>query len=193
MDRGFDFALPYVANRQGKPTVNGIAMFDGTRMTGKLASEESKVYMLLLGQKKDNLRLTLKAVDRERDDGYSFVTVDVGRIRRKLKVAVSGDGQVSVKLNLKLRVTVIEDPSNRLYRMDVVRRLERFLSEQLTDRSRRVVGKMQKARHDGFGIARTLMARHPKAWKGMEWKEEYPHIAFDTSVSVRIANTGITR
>jgi hypothetical protein len=57
LDRGFDFALPYLINNKGMPTVNGIAMFSGTKMTGKLDRDQSRVYLLLAGSKNKDAKL----------------------------------------------------------------------------------------------------------------------------------------
>ncbi|OBZ17626.1 Ger(x)C family spore germination protein [Bacillus sp. FJAT-26390] len=192
LDRGFDFALPYLINHKGMPTVSGIAMFSGTKMTGKLDRDEARVYLLLSGSKNKNARLTLKSVDLNNTNSYNYVTFEVKKLTRKLKVIVSDKQQIRVKLDLKLRVSILEDPSDHLYKMSVMHDLERFLSEQMRDESIAIIQKMQLAKHDGFGIARRLMSFHPELWKQIDWKKEYPQIPFDTSVSLQIVNTGIT-
>ncbi|QJD85442.1 Ger(x)C family spore germination protein [Cohnella herbarum] len=193
LDRGYDFSLPYLLIREGMPTVDGIALFSGIKMTETLDLDESRIYLLLTGLKNKNLRLTLKSVDREKTNSYNYVTIDVKKLKRKLKVSVSGEGDISVNLNLKLRVAVVEDPSNHLYKMRVMHELEKFLSGQLTEEARTVVRTMQRSEHDGLGIARRLMSYHPKIWKKLDWEEAYPRIMFNTNVSVQIVNTGITQ
>ncbi|BBI36376.1 Ger(x)C family spore germination protein [Cohnella abietis] len=193
LDRGFDFSLPYLIIREGVPTVSGIALFDGIKMTETLNLDESKLYMLLSNMKNKTATITKKSVDKNRTDSYDYVTIDVRKLKRKFKVTVSDNQEIKVKLQLKLRVSVVEDPSNHLYHMSVMHKLEKLLSEQLTDEAKAIVQKMQRAGHDGFGIARRLMAYHPKLWKQIDWKKEYPEVQFDTRVLVEIANTGITQ
>jgi len=193
LDRGFDFSLPYLTIREGMPTADGIALFNGVRMTGRLDTDRSKMYLLLSGTKNKNLRLTIKVQNDKRDVGYDYVTVQVKKSKRSLKIAVTNDGRIRAKLRLKLRATVVEDPSNHLYRREVMQELERALSKQMTKEADSVVETMQSARHDGFGIARRLMSFHPNVWRKLEWKETYPSIPFDTKVSLEIINTGIIR
>ncbi|WP_391575148.1 Ger(x)C family spore germination C-terminal domain-containing protein, partial [Cohnella sp.] len=111
LDRGFDFSLPYLKLKDGVPKVEGIALFNGVHMTGKLNLDRSKVYMLLAGEKSKNLRLTLKIQDDDKDEGYNYTTIDVLKARRKLKIHVDKGGRPRVALNVRLRVSVIEDPS----------------------------------------------------------------------------------
>lgn len=192
LDRGFDFSLPYIVNHNGIPNVYGIAMFSGTKMTGILNSDESKLYLLLSGNSNKNQRMTLKTVDKHKAKSYNYVTVDVKHLKRQFKVTVSDDNQVKVKLRMDLRVTVIEDPSNHLYKASVKHELAQHLSEELTDNAREIIAKMQAANHDGFGVARRLMSFYPKVWKQVDWDKEYPRIPFDTTISLQIVNTGIT-
>lgn len=193
LDRGYDFALPYLSNHNGMPTLHGIALFSGTKMTKVLNTDESRLYLLLSDSMGRNLRMTMKSKKINTSNSYDYVTIDVKKIKRNFKVRVSNDQEISVKLHLKLKVTVVEDPSNHLYDITVMHNLERILSEQLTDDSKEIVRKMQHAEHDGFGIARRLMSYHPKLWKQLDWNKEYPHIPFDISVSLQIVNTGITQ
>ncbi|MFB9274772.1 Ger(x)C family spore germination protein [Cohnella cellulosilytica] len=193
LDRGYDFALPYLTIREGMPTMDGIALFDGVRMRGKLDADRSKVYMLLTDSHKKNMRLTMKTQGDKRDNGYDYVTIEVKKARRSLKIAVANDGRIRVNLWLKLRITVIEDPSNHLYKREVMQNLERTLTNHMNEEAAAVIGKMQRSRHDGLGIARRLMSFHPATWKQLDWKEEYPRIPIESQVTLRIINTGIIR
>ncbi|RKP51660.1 Ger(x)C family spore germination protein [Cohnella endophytica] len=192
LDRGYDFAVPYLTIKDSMPSLLGTALFSGTRMTGKLNLDESKLYLLLCDQIGKTLKLTLKSNTPSAPDGYEYVTVDVNKAKRKFKVTVTKDGEIRARLHLRLRVTVVEDPSNHLYKMAVMHDLERHLSRELTSNAQDVVEKIQRANHDGFGIARRLMSFHPKVWEQLDWNKEYPRIPFDTSVSLQIINTGIT-
>jgi len=192
LDRGIDFSLPLLTVKKGVPAVEGVALFNRVRLTETLDMDESRVYLLLTGLGKQKLRLTLQPL-RNKSSGYQYVTINVKKIKRSLKVIVADDQDIQVRLTLKLRVAIEEDPSNQLYKMSVMHNLERLLSEELTDNSKEIVRKMQKAGHDGFGIARRLMAFHPKLWKRIDWKKEYPQVRFDTRVALEIVNTGITQ
>uniref|UniRef100_UPI003703772C Ger(x)C family spore germination C-terminal domain-containing protein n=1 Tax=Cohnella sp. TaxID=1883426 RepID=UPI003703772C len=98
-----------------------------------------------------------------------------------------------VALNVRLRVSVIEDPSNHLYKKEVLHNLEKTLIERLTKEADSVVATMQEARHDGFGIARRIMSFYPNQWRKLDWKEVYPSIPFDVNISMDVINTGIIR
>jgi|GEM_PF-390279 len=193
LDRGFDFSLPYLKLTDGMPKVEGIALFNGVHMTGKLNLDRSKIYLLLAGEKNKNLRITLKIQNDDKDEGYDYTTIDVLKARRKLKIHVDKEGRPRVALNVRLRVSVIEDPSNHLYKKEVLHKLEKTLSERLTNEADSVVATMQEARHDGFGIARRIMSFYPNLWRKLDWKEVYPSIPFDVGVTLDVINTGIIR
>ncbi len=193
LDRGFDFSLPYLYLAEGMPKIEGIALFDGVHMTGKLNLDRSKLYMLLAGEKSKSLRLTIKVQSDDKDEGYNYTTIDVMKASRKLKVLVDKEGNVRVKLNVRLRVSIIEDPSDHLYKKKILHNLEKTLSERLTREADSVVATMQEARHDGFGIARRIMSFYPNLWRKLDWKKVYPSIPFDVGVSLDVINTGIIR
>ncbi|MFC5403432.1 Ger(x)C family spore germination protein [Cohnella soli] len=191
LDRGYDFCLPYLTSSNGIPTVDGLALFSGVTMTGKLNIDDSRLYLLLSDVKSKNLTITLKSVNREQASSYDFVTFAVHRFHRKLRVSVS-QNRIKATLQLKLKVYVVEDPSDHLYKMKVMHQLEKLLSKELTEKAEQVIYKMQQANHDGFGIARRLMSYYPDFWKQINWNKEYPRVSFDTRVSLEILNTGIT-
>ncbi|MCR8636465.1 Ger(x)C family spore germination protein [Paenibacillus radicis (ex Xue et al. 2023)] len=193
LDRGYDFALPYLTNSEPYPTVHGIAMFHGTQMTGSLNLDESTLYLLLADQMGKTAQLTVEAVAERKMAGFDYVTIAVQKIKRALKVKVQDDQQIDVQLDLKLKVTVTEDPQNQLYKKEVVDELDQLLSEELTKKSKTILNKMQRAHHDGFGLARRLMAHYPKVWNQVKenWTDNYTQVRFHTQVRVEIINSGI--
>ncbi|MFD0681259.1 MULTISPECIES: Ger(x)C family spore germination protein [unclassified Paenibacillus] len=193
LDRGYDFVLPYLINSEPYPTVHGIAMFHGTQMTGNLNLDESTLYLLLADQMGKTAQLTVEAVAERRITGFDNVTIAIQKIKRALKVKVGDDQQIDVQLNLKLKVTVTEDPQNQLYKKEVVDELDQLLSEELTKKSKIILNKMQRAHHDGFGLARRLMAHYPKVWNQVKenWTDNYTKVRFHTQVRVEIINSGI--
>lgn len=197
LDRGYDFSVPYLTYSKGTPSVRGLALFSGIRMTDWLNMDESKIYLLLCNNRSNRLNITVKTkagrVQKAPSvQGYGYVTFEVHKYRRSLRIFASNE-EIAVNLGLKMKVFVKEDPSDHLYKLPVMHDLEKQLSSILTEQAEQVVDKIKKANHDGLGIARRLMSYHPRIWKKLDWDKTYPQIRFDTSVSVKIVNTGITQ
>lgn len=195
LDRGYDFSVPYLTVKEGMPSILGLALFSGTRMTDWLTTDESKIYLLLCGNKSNKLNLTLKtSVGRipSASDGYGYVTFEVHKFNRKLRVFATEE-RIKVDLRLTLNVFVNEDPSDHLYKLPVMHDLEKQLSDALTKQAEEVVEKIQRANHDGLGIARRLMSFYPRIWRRTNWNDVYPHIGIHTNITLKIVNTGITQ
>lgn len=192
LDPGQDFALPYLQKSGNKVLVGGLAMFHNDRMTGTLSANDSILYLLLDGEKGKRTGLTLKVNQHAKDAMMAdYITINVKKLKRKIKVSAGKDQQIQVSLSLQLPVTAIEYPKDRLNEKLVVEKLNRILSMELTRQANKVIGNMQKAGHDGFGIGRHIMAFYPDTWKQLDWEKAYPQVVFDTKVDVKIVGHGI--
>jgi len=195
---GQDFALPYVSIHDKKPVVQGVALFHSNVMTASLSSEESLIYLLLKGQKGKTARLTLPVnIGEEEEHEHEtkadrYITVDLHKYSRKMKVELTESGGVRVKIQLKINAAVIEYPLDRLNQKETLQKLDGALSRLLTARAKAITRKMQEANHDGYGVALRLMAFHPEAWKKMNWEEDYKEVQFEPDIRLKIERKGIT-
>ncbi|MEC0248911.1 Ger(x)C family spore germination protein [Paenibacillus chitinolyticus] len=193
---GQDFALPYVSIHSKKPVVQGVALFHSNVMTASLSSEESLIYLLLKGQKGKTARLTLPVNTGEEEEHEAkadrYITVDLHKYSRKMKVELTESGGVRVKIRLKINAAVIEYPPDRLNKKETLQKLDEELSRLLTARAKAITRKMQEANHDGYGVALRLMAFHPEAWKKMNWEEDYKEVQFEPDIRLKIERKGIT-
>lgn len=196
-DPGKDFALPYLIAEgdgiDGKKSVSigGVAMFHGHHMTGTLTPEETKLYLLLQGKKRETARLILP-VAPEPTNISSHVTIDVKDAKKKMDVRVRRDDTIDIFLHLHLTAKVNEFPRDQLAKPETIQKLNRTLSRTLTEQSSRVLSKMKRARFDGFGVGREIMAHTPENWHGDQWwTKTYPKVRFHPRVEVEIVEHGI--
>ncbi|MFB7814038.1 Ger(x)C family spore germination protein [Paenibacillus chitinolyticus] len=193
---GQDFALPYVSIHNKKPVVQGVALFHSNVMTASLNSEESLIYLLLKGQRGKTARLTLPVNIGEEEENETkadrYITVDLHKYSRKMKVELTESGGVRVNVRLKINAAVIEYPLDRLNKKETLQKLDAALSRLLTARAKAITRKMQEANHDGYGIALRLMAFHPEAWKKMNWEKDYKEVQFEPDIRLKIERKGIT-
>ncbi|MGG4394063.1 Ger(x)C family spore germination protein [Paenibacillus thiaminolyticus] len=191
LDPGDDFAVPYISHHDEKPTVHGIALFQGDKMAGTLKSEDSLLYLLMANKLSKTANLTLKVNEEGKQRPEQFIAMNIQSVKRKMKVYVQGNRNIKVTLDLKIKVTAIEYPKDHLNDRPRVEKLDKKLSEELTKRARAITEKMLQARHDGFGIGRRLIAYYPNTWKRLTWNEDYPKVEFVPNVKVEIVNHGI--
>ena len=192
LDPGEDFAMAYIINKNNKPAVDGLALFHNKHMTGKLGKEEALLYLLMSNKKRKKARITVKVHEEKKQNVSNYITIDVQKLKRKMKVSVE-DKQIKVDLDLKLTVNALEYPEDHLNQKKVRDQLNKKISKELTKKSKEIIRKIQKSKHDGFGIGRHLKAFYPELWKEIqfEWPEHYAEMQFNPSVTVDIVNHGI--
>jgi Ger(x)C family germination protein len=189
LDPGEDIVLPYLKmNRKKSAVVVGLALMDERKYAGNLSSEDSTLLLLLKDQKGKYARFTKKVNNDQKYKLNNYISFNVQQKKRNLKVQVK-NGQVSVKLNLNLKVNIEEYPKG-----DVPKefdRLSKVLSKELTQDAQRVITTLQEVNCDPFGIGRRLMAFAPETWEKQDKKNYFKSIEFDTKVKVEVISHGI--
>ncbi len=194
MDPGEDFVLPYIMENGKRVDVSHSAMFHKYQFTGILSQDESTMYLLLKDKKGKSATFTQKiSSEKDQKKVYNFMTFNVEKSKRKRKVLIQPDGQITVRLDLKWKVSVLEYPNDLLNDKKTVARLNKLLSKEMTDLANKTLKKMQKARCDGLGIGRQLIAFHPDTWKKQkeDWGSNYQKVHFVPKIQVEIIKKGI--
>ncbi|WP_245240358.1 Ger(x)C family spore germination C-terminal domain-containing protein [Paenibacillus peoriae] len=193
LDPGQDFVLPYLSKEGEDITARGIALFHGQKFTGSLSSEQGVLYVLMTGKWKNTARFVKRIHPGPAGDVQNFITYQakIQNVKRSLKVNVQRDGQIDVELNLKLPVDIVEYARNHLQDKANVQRLNRQLSEIMTQDAEQIIRTLQENGCDAFGVGRQLIAHYPAVWKSVDWNKEYPNIRFHPQVTVDIVGNGI--
>ncbi|MCL6572459.1 MAG: Ger(x)C family spore germination protein, partial [Bacillus sp. (in: Bacteria)] len=145
MDPGEDFVLPYLVEKGGRVDISSVAMFHNHQFTGILSPDESKMYLLLKDQKGKETRFTRKInIRNDNQNNYDFMTFNVDKSEQKMKVLIQSGNQITVKLDLKWKVNIIEYPKDRLNEKKIVTQLNQHLSKEMTDLAKDTLKKMQK-------------------------------------------------
>ena len=193
LDPGQDFVLPYLSKEGEDITARGIALYHGQKFTGSLSSEQGVLYVLMTGKWKNTARFVKRIHPGSVGDMQNFITyqANIQNVKRSLKVKIQRDGQIDVELNLKLPVDIVEYARNHLQDKANVRRLNRQLSEIMTQDAEQIIRTLQENGCDAFGVGRQLIAHHPAVWKSVDWNKEYPNVRFHPQVTVDIVGNGI--
>ncbi|MYL72127.1 Ger(x)C family spore germination protein [Halobacillus litoralis] len=193
LEPGIDFSVPMlkIEDEGNLLTFSGMGLFHDKAYTGeKIDAEQTTLFMLLEGVKGRVARLTEKIDDNKKEEILDYVTVNVAENDRKMKIE-NKDGEISVTINLDMKVKIVEYPSDHLYVKGRVEEIGKKLSETLTEDSVDIIAQLQEANSDIFGIGRRVKAYHPDVWKKIKWEEEYPEISIKPSVKVEVIQHGI--
>lgn len=192
MDPGEDFVLPYLMKKGERVDAGQIAMFHKHKFTGTLSTPESTMFLLLKGEKGKVVRFTQK-ISEDHQEGYEFLTFSVNKSKRKMKIRIQSGDQITVMLDLKWKISIVEYPANHLDDKKTVAQLNQLLSEEMNRLINETIKKMQKARCDGLGIGRQLRAFHPDIWKKQkeDWESNYQKVHFVPKIQVEIMKKGI--
>ncbi|MGP4061855.1 Ger(x)C family spore germination protein [Halobacillus sp. H74] len=194
VEPGIDFSVPMIKIDEEKQmiTFSGMGLFNDKKFTGeKIAPEQSTLYMLLQGKMGKVARMTAKVSDKHEEEILNYVTVNVMNNNKDLKLEVKGN-EITAQLKLKMKVRIVEYPSDHLYVKGKIEGIRKNLSEVLTAESEKIIGQIQEANSDVLGIGRRIKGFHPKVWKELDWNEEYPEITIKPKVEVEILQHGIT-
>nr|WP_254610043.1 MULTISPECIES: Ger(x)C family spore germination C-terminal domain-containing protein [unclassified Bacillus (in: firmicutes)] len=137
--------------------------------------------------------MTQRLSSKDSSNLSDYVTFEVskGRVKRKLKVTTDKNDNVHVNIKLHLQIIVLEYPKGQLHKTKERENLNKQLSKQLTNESKKIIKTLQKAHCDAFGIGRQLIAYHPDLWKKKNWKEDYPKVKFTPEVEVKMLYSGV--
>ena len=193
LEPGADFTLPMLAVLEESQLISyrGLALFHDDIYTGKyLDPEQSELLMLMEGYKGKFARLTRKVEEHEGNKLLDYLTFNVMKAKQKVKISAK-DSQVSAKVDLHLRVRVVEYPSNHLDSPAKVEKLNKILSKELTKDAEDIFHSLQESNSDVFSIGRKVKAYYPGVWDKVDWDKTYPEMKIEPKVSVDIQETGV--
>ncbi|MBN3554924.1 Ger(x)C family spore germination protein [Fictibacillus nanhaiensis] len=191
-DPGQDFGLPYLVPEKNDVSVNGIAIFHGYKMVGKIYGAQGVMYTLLTGKQKHlSMSLTKKITDKHKDRILNYVSIKVKKNKRTFNVNVSPDDKISAHIKLDMKVVITEYPRDNLTTKKKIQNIEKALSKRLTKDANTILHDLQDMNSDAFGVGRKLIAFHNPTWKKLDWNKEYPNIDYTASVNVKVIGHGI--
>ncbi|SDC32992.1 Ger(x)C family spore germination protein [Shouchella lonarensis] len=189
---GEDITLPLIKPLDDvTATVVGLALFDGTKYTGKIEHQMSTLFLLMNGQLGKNARFSKKIHDDKEVNIANYITIDVTGVDRDLQLVANSVDDITVKLNFKFDVDVVELPVDVPMPISEVRKLNKKLGDLFTKEAKIVTDRLLEANSDALGIGKRIHAFHHDIWKEKDWKEVYPNIKFETNIEVRIDQQGI--
>ncbi|QKE72189.1 Ger(x)C family spore germination protein [Arthrobacter citreus] len=194
-DPGEDIVLPLIEKVDKKLIdISGLALFNNHKYTGyNLLDDEPTLLLLFKNQMKKFARFNLEVSPKEKDIRERYISIQVKKNNPDMKIEVSKENKITVKLNLKLEVDTLEYAHDELDSKKEIDKLNKELSKQLTKKAEKVFKTVQESNCDALGIGRQLISFHPDVWKKMDWNKEYAKITIKPKVEVKIVGTGILK
>lgn len=190
---GADFVLPLLEVKENEAEVIGTAMFNKNKYTGHdLTSQESTLFLLMSDKIQKKAWLKLKVHQNRKPDSNNYILINVLNLKRDLNVKANSADDISVNINLDLKVEVMEYPADSLDSEKEIKDLNIKISQLLTSEVNNVIKKMKEANSDILGIDSQIMAFYPDTWDKINWDDKYSNLNIKSKVSVEIFKHGVS-
>ncbi|WP_286230780.1 Ger(x)C family spore germination protein [Neobacillus mesonae] len=175
---------------QNRAVTVGMAMFNNEKMTGKLNIDESKMFTLLDGYKKQKVSFLVRTKKHYKNMQKNYVVIEVLGTKPKTKLNIENKS-ITVDLPLKLHYRIIEYPKNHLTTPMLLDELNKAIKENLTQLAQQTITKMQEANCDGFGIEEQIKVHHNKLWEQKYKNTALKNIPIKPHLQFELTNSGI--
>ncbi|GED12021.1 hypothetical protein AM501_19255 [Aneurinibacillus migulanus] len=179
-------AVPYIVRKKEGVLLDGMALFNHSRMTGKLPSRLLPMFAIL------------NNVDYREDitfilDKRTTLTLSFVKNSRTRRASYNSKTQeITIHIKGKVKGQVLEYKGEQIRTKEHLQELEKKVARSLEQDARETVAILQKARSDALGLGSYLKARniHPgfsQAW----WDKQYPQIDVKVEMEVELTRLGL--
>lgn len=198
-----DLALPMLSQTDSHLELVGALLFRKGKPTGiKLDKDQIKLMMLLEGGNTGRQRFTghlnrFTGNFSKKNDEKSYSKIvnkyNYGfTVKRDFsKITVSNESGRLPKINIKVRLQVSAfelGGEGHKFKPDFVK-MEKELNKHFEDIAIEAIKTMQSANSDVLGIGKEIKAFHPKIWKTLNWRKDYPRMKIEPKIDINILNT----
>lgn len=169
---------------------NGIALFQGDRLTGFLSPAQTKLYLFVVDKLKGGV---LSFPIRDPDES---VSMEIKDSQTKTDVRYQ-DGQVTVNLSVKIKLNVMEMKTQlSLSQTQERETLERLAEEYLKESLRSFLEDVQREhKRDIFGLGRRIYQEDPDLWRSLEpeWDGLFAQASMQITVETELLSAGVLK
>ena len=186
-------ALPLVGSGETEDIpfqLEGLALFSGDRMTGKLDKADMPLYLLAAA----GLRDRAFSVDIRGPEGKEEKVVLANRRSRPRLSFQEADNTLRFVLDISMTADAAQLPLHwGPVDQAMLRRIEAGASETLENQVSELIVRHQKEGHDILGFGETLRKTSPRLWEALagDWDWWFKQSEVDIRVDVQIQNAGI--
>lgn len=165
--------------------LDGMAVFHGGKMIGRLSNEETLGYILSFG---DVRKSTIDV-----SDGPDKAVLHIAKLDCKREVTLREDGGVQVSLTINSTAETGEIYGfKEIVPQELLKHLENLAQEEIKKEITNCFMTAQNLNADIFGFCNMVYKKYPKQWEEMKdrWDEVFSDIDLNIQVKVRIYGTG---
>jgi spore germination protein KC len=192
---GFSPVAPivYLEKRGEKivPKVSGTAVFKEDKMIGILGGDETKYYLFI----DDEIRNQPLDIKYQVDSEDLNVSLEILKNNTKVKPINKG-GKLVMSINIETDVAIAEIGGTKNIIEEKARgELEKNIEKYIKRNVIRLINRVQdEYNSDIFGFGNTIKKQMPKEWKkiGKEWDEYFPKLKVEVNTKVNITKSALT-
>jgi Ger(x)C family germination protein len=180
---GRNFTLPYIVMTDEGPKIDGLALFKGDKMIGKIGIQEAKILNMLSPGSGRGI-ITIQKNSKEYIDYYA-------KSKRKVK-CTRENGQYNFDISLKLSGDVIANELDKKVSEDEEERskLEKEMAEKVEEACNKLLKIMQEDyKTDLLELGRIAAAKYGRD-TGVDWNEEVANSIIKVKAEVKIEKQG---
>jgi spore germination protein KC len=173
-----------------KSEIMGLAVFDGDKMIGMLDGQETRYYLMAIGNYKHSY---MTIMDPLKKGKFVILNVSQNRLPIRRVEMVDGNPQISLKLNLEADILAIQSGINYedINNVSILENTaEEFIKIEMTVFLNRTA---EEFNSDIVGFGREMKSKFLtwEEWMGFNWLKKYKDSVFDVDVKLKIRRPGL--
>lgn len=170
--------------------MDGMAVFKGTRMIGRLNEMESRGYHLMSPKMiAGGLFLVPSPLNKD-----SWVTMELSRSQAKITPQTQGQ-EIKMKIEINAEGNFYEQGGNGdLFSLEMFRQVEKVSEQELGRQMELCIRKSQSLNSDILGWGEKIYRSDPDTWQTVEadWDEIFPDIPYELEVNFALRRSYLT-
>ncbi len=167
---------------------NGVSLFDGDKMVGKLDAKESWIVMNI----RDSFKGGEFTVYPDPTKRKKYMQVSPNKVKTNKKIEIK-DGKVKANISVYMQANINEKSFDTDFsKVANVMELERATERELEKQAKTLIDKLQhQYKVDPIRLGTTVKAYHFGEWQQMNWKEDFTRAEIKVKYKVKFRRTGM--
>lgn len=165
--------------------IDGMAVFKGDKMIGRLNNDETLGYILSFGNvKKQNITV---------EEGEDKAVLHISNLKCKREITLSPDGKVSVRLKIDTKLNLAELHGFKNFKPpELVKHLEKLAQEKIKELILAAFSTAKELKADIFGFCTMINKKDPKKWEEIKdnWDDIFVNMDMTIEAKPKIKGTG---
>jgi|GEM_PF-2026792 germination protein, Ger(x)C family len=185
-----DYPMPVVNYADTKFELESAMLYHAGLYTGgRLTREQLRMLMFMIGVDQGKQRITgrLSESSGVQNLTYGF---SVKSVHNRYHAQQDSGRLPKMTIDVRLNISVFDIGENiETLKPTYSHKMQQLLITQFNREANVTIQALQKANCDALGIGKHLRAYHPKLWKSLDWRNDYPNMKIEPRFNIHILNT----